>query len=111
MKVKIPISLKRRRRYVRFRVYGGEVRGEDIMKEISRSIVRLWGVVGSSQCYKRLVEFNGEEGVLATDHKSIDILLSTIGLISSIGDKNVAIHIIKISGTFKGVKESNHLKW
>ncbi len=109
MKVRIPVDLKRRRRYVRFRVYGGEVRGEDIMREISKSIVRLWGIVGSSQCYKRMVEFNGKEGVIATDHKSIDILLSTIGLISSIGDKDVAIHIVKISGTFKGVKKPNHL--
>ena len=110
MKV-LPLSLREKKRYIAFQVIseeGEEFTYSDLESAIWNTALDFLGEYGVSKtslwllkdCWDRKKQI----GILRCNHKSVQEVIASLGLIDRLGDNRVTLKILKISGTIKGVK-------
>jgi len=97
-----------RRRYLALTFEPCEVFGSgEFMETVWKAILKLYGEVGASCVGLSLVEFDGEEGsaVLRVGHNGLEMARAALASITRVDDKPVAVHVLRVSGTLKALRE------
>ena len=107
----IPPTLRERRRYIAFQVIP-EIEEDFTYSDLEAAI---WNVT---------LDFLGEDGVAKTsmwllkdtwnprtrtgiircNHKSTEVVITSLGLIDRLGDNRICFKILKVSGTIRGLR-------
>jgi len=95
-----------RRRYLALKIdCDVSVDSKAVSDAIWNAVVRLFGEVGASQAGLYLVKYdeNKSYAVLRCSHKALPMVRAAIALLTRIGDKPAAIHVLRVSGTLKAL--------
>ncbi len=108
MKMKIlPSTLREKKRYIAFELISEEpVEYSDLEAAIWNTMLDFLGEDGVSKTsvwlMKDLWDGNKQMGIISCNHKSVQEVIATLGLIDRFGDNRITFKILKISGTIKG---------
>ena len=105
-------SLRERRRYIAFQVIserGEEFTYSDLESAIWNTLLDFLGEYGVSKtsvwlmkdCWNRKKQI----GILRCNHKSVQDIIATLGLIDRLGDNRITFKVLKVSGTIKIIKD------
>jgi ribonuclease P/MRP protein subunit POP5 len=108
----LPLSLREKRRYISFKVIPEE--GEtftysDLEAGIWNTMLDFLGEYGVSKTSFWLLKDSWDErkqiGILRCNHKSVEAVVSSLGLIDRLGDNRITFKILNISGTINNIKK------
>jgi RNase P/RNase MRP subunit POP5 len=100
--------LKRvKRRYLALQLECEDLSSErEFIDSVWSEVTKLYGEVGASTTGLSLVDFDLERkiGVIRTSLAALSIVKTSVAAITSISGKDVAIHVLAISGTLKALR-------
>lgn len=96
-----------RRRYFALRFEPCGLSSDEFMDLVWGAVLRLFGEVGASVAGLSLVEFDGECGfaVLRVGHTGLEMVRAALASVTHVGDKPLAVHVLRVSGTLKSLRE------
>lgn len=102
-------TLREKDRYISFHVISEEpISYSDLEQAIWNQFLDTFGELGVSKTnmwvMKNLYNPKTQVGVIKCNNKSVQQVISGLGLISRLGDIRVIFKILKVSGTIKGLK-------
>jgi len=105
-------TLREKNRYISFQVIsekGEEFTYSDLESAIWNVALDFLGEHGISKTSIWLLKDCWDQkkqiGILRCNHKSVQAVIATLGLIDRLGDNRVTFKILKISGTIKSIRE------
>jgi ribonuclease P/MRP protein subunit POP5 len=93
-----------RRRYLALKINSNETfSSREFMGAAWDAILKLYGEYGASRTGLALIDYDAEKkfAILRTAHTAVDKVRAALASITKIGDKPVAIHVLKVSGTIR----------
>jgi len=71
------------------------------------AITRLYGECGASKADLRLIDYDEEEGlaIVRTGHTEVEMVRAALATVTKIADKPAAVHVQRVSGTIRALKE------
>ncbi|MEK6937004.1 MAG: Rpp14/Pop5 family protein [Nanoarchaeota archaeon] len=100
IKILLP-SLRERKRYIEYRVIGGFVEKEFLYSMIKRFI----GELGMGKAGARILNHNGNKGIIRVNNKHVDEVKMALALINNYNDKEIKVECTKVSGVLRKLKE------
>jgi len=81
---------------------------EDIKDVVWNAVIQLFGEYGASQAGLFLVQYDRQrkEAVLRCSHKALPMVHASIVSVTKIGDKPVAMHVLRVSGTLRALEKA-----
>ena len=106
----LPPTARKKHRYVRFQVISElPIVYNDLdaaLWNIALDYYGEYGVAGMDMWLVKNLYLGKEQiGVLRCDRTAVPAVISCLGLISRLGDTRVAVKILKVSGTIKGLEK------
>ncbi|MBE8539791.1 Rpp14/Pop5 family protein [Geoglobus acetivorans] len=99
----LPPSLRKRKRYIAFRFIGtGDIEKSEVSDVLKNTTIQLFGELNAPKL--RLIEFDGEAGMVMCEHSEVDKIKITLTLIEEINGKKVIPLILGVAGTIKSCK-------
>ena len=99
-------TLREKKRYIAFEINSeNTILRQDMVREISNSIISLFGDIGASQIRPALMSFEGRFGILRCAREKTIETRSGLACINNIRGIRVSIRVLGISGTIKGATE------
>ncbi len=106
-------TLREKDRYISFKVIsekGEEFAYSDLESAIWNVTLDFLGEYGISKTSVWLLKDcwnqNKQQGILRCNHKSVQAVTATLGLIDRLGDNRVTFKILKISGSIKSIRKN-----
>jgi RNase P/RNase MRP subunit POP5 len=104
----LPASLRERNRYILFKIIAeAPIEYSDLEGAVWNTMLDFLGEHGVSKTSVWLMKdrWNEKEQtcVIRCNHLSVHEVIASLGLITRLGDARVAIKILKVSGTIKGL--------
>jgi ribonuclease P/MRP protein subunit POP5 len=103
-------TLREKNRYITFRVIsevGEEFTYSDLESAIWNIMLDFLGEEGVSKTSVWLLKERWDPkrqiGILRCNHKSVQEIIATLGLINRLGDNRITFKILKVSGTIKSI--------
>lgn len=101
-------TARERHRYVGFKVISEEpIRYSDLESAVWNTLLDFYGEAGVSRMSIRIVrnlwDPGDQVGVIKCNNKSVPQLIAGIGLIPRLGESRIALKILGVSGTIKGI--------
>jgi len=101
-------TLREKERYIAYEVLSEErIMFSDLEAAIWNTAQDFFGELGNAQTslwiIKNLYDENKQIGVIRCNNFSVDKILTSLGLITRLGDVRVIFKILAISGTIKGL--------
>jgi ribonuclease P/MRP protein subunit POP5 len=99
-------TLREKKRYIAFEINSEKaILRQELVREISYSIISLFGDIGTSQIRPALMSFEGGFGILRCAREKTVETRAGLACINSIRGIRVSIRVLGISGTIKGATE------
>jgi RNase P/RNase MRP subunit POP5 len=99
--------LKRiRRRYLALEIDSGELfDSREFMDAVWSAVLKLYGEYGASRAGLTLIDYDMEKrfAVIRTVHTAVNMVRTALASMTRIGNKPVAIHILRVSGTIRSL--------
>jgi len=99
--------LKRiRRRYLALEIDSdGLFDSREFMDAVWSAVLKLYGEYGASHAGLTLIDYDMEKrfAVIRTVHTAVDMVRTALASMTKIGNKPVAIHILRVSGTIRSL--------
>lgn len=110
MKIKTRPSMRKRKRYIVFRVLSDDPLKYNNLRDTVWSVLSEWmGEDDMSRAGVRLIKNlwnpNKKRGFLQCSHKYVDKIKVGLALIHQIGDQKVIFQTLRVSGTIKSGKK------
>jgi len=107
LKILLP-SLRKRKRYVLFKVISEEQINYPLFKELLNStFLKFYGELEFSRFDFKLLDERWNEreqiGIVKCNHIFVPNIIVVLGLLQRIGDARVNVKILKVSGTIKSL--------
>lgn len=107
--LKIPSSLRQKKRYVYFKLYSEKkIPYENMRNSLWNVFLDVLGELGTAKANIRIMKnlWNPDKqtGVIRCSHRHVDEVKLCLGLLHQIGDEKVVFQSLKVSGTIKGTK-------
>ena len=107
MKV-LPSTARKKHRYVRFQVLSDEpIEYSDLDAALWNTALDFYGERGVAGMdlwlVKNLYDSSKQIGIVRCAHTAVPAVLACMGLLARLGDMRVAVKILKVSGTIKGL--------
>lgn len=99
---------REKRRYLALKVETEQpVNEQEVLEAVQESVLRLFGEYGASKANIKLIKYIPEinQFVFRCSHFMLDNIRAAITSTITINGKNVAIHVINVSGTLKGLSK------
>ena len=103
-------TLREKNRYISFQVIserGEEFTYSDLESAVWNTILDFLGERGVSKTSVWLLKDCWEQkrqiGILRCNHKSVQEVIASLGLINRLGDNRITFKILKVSGTIKSI--------
>lgn len=106
IRVKIPIKLRYRRRYIKFRVIGREVESGELMNTLWKHLIQMEGVLNLDGSALKLIEYENGEGIIRTTHRQLSKVLACMGTIECETRGDWRIDVLDVSGTIRKLNKS-----
>ncbi|OYT62840.1 MAG: hypothetical protein B6U69_00885 [Thermofilum sp. ex4484_15] len=92
-----------KRRYLVFKLSGSHLNEREVRKLIVASVLKYYGLKGYGDSLPRLAYFDRERvaGVIACLKEGVDVIRSSLALISKYKGKEVRLETLKITGTLR----------
>jgi len=110
LKILLP-TMREKYRYVIFQIIseeGEEFSYSDLESAIWNTMLDFLGEYGVSKTSFFLLKDCWDQkkqiGILRCNHKSVQVVAASLGLIDRLGDNRITFKILKISGTIKSIK-------
>jgi RNase P/RNase MRP subunit POP5 len=101
--------LKRaKRRYLALQLDSdGAPSGKELIDAVWGAVAKLYGEHGASQTSLALIDYDAEKktAVLRTSLATLDLVRASVATITSIADKEAAVHVTAVSGTIKALHQ------
>lgn len=97
---------KMRRRYLALKIDSNETfSSREFMGGVWDVILKLYGEYGASRTGLALIDYDTEKkfAILRTAHTTLSMVRAALASITKIGDKPVAVHVLKVSGTIRAL--------
>jgi RNase P/RNase MRP subunit POP5 len=97
---------KVKRRYLALEIEAEETfSSEEFVDALWGAISRLYGEHGASRVGLVLIDYDMEKRfvVIRTVHTAVDVVRTALASITRIGNKPVAIHVLRVSGTIRSL--------
>jgi ribonuclease P/MRP protein subunit POP5 len=95
-----------RRRYLALKIDSEEAfSSREFMNAVWNNVLKLYGEYGASQTGLVLIDYDEEKSfaVVRCAHKVVEMVRTAVASMTKIGDKPVAVHVLKVSGTLKAL--------
>ncbi len=95
-----------RRRYLALEIdCDGLVDSREFLDAVWGAVLKLYGEYGASRAGLSLIDYDveGRFAVIRTAHTAVDMVRTALASITRIGDKSVAIHVVRVSGTIRSL--------
>lgn len=99
-------TMRQRHRYLAVKVDSDQLFEErDIIDAVWKMVFQLFGEYGASQTSLFLIKYNKQrkQAILRCSLKALPIVRASITSVTRIKDKTVAFHVLRVSGTIKGI--------
>ena len=100
---------KVKRRYLALKLDSdATISSREFTDAVWEAISRIYGEYGASQTSLSMINFDVEHGiaVMRTGHTTVEMVRTAIALITHVGDKPAAVHVLAVSGTIKALHKS-----
>jgi len=98
----LPPALKRKKRYIAFELVSeGDVDEKEFISSLWKTMLSLFGEIGSAHCGIWLEYFDGRRGILRCHREALNKVKVALTLISRVGDVDIIPKILGVSGTIK----------
>jgi RNase P/RNase MRP subunit POP5 len=79
----------------------------EFMDAVWNAVSRLFGEYGASQTGLSLIDYDEAEklAVIRTWHKTLEMVRTALASMTQIGNKQLALHVLAVSGTIKALHE------
>jgi len=97
-----------RNRYIVFKLYSNnDISRENLVKDIWRNLLTIYGEYGASKTNFWLIEYDEKtkKGIVRCTHTTVNMLRTVLALTTKIAETPVMVKILGISGTIKTAKE------
>ena len=97
---------KVRRRYLALEIDSdGLFDSREFMDAVWSAVLKLYGEYGASRVGLALIDYDMEKrfAVIRTVHTAVDMVRTALASTTRIGNKPVAIHILRVSGTIRSL--------
>ena len=97
-----------RRRYLGFRVEGSAILDEKkVYNALTEAVSRIYGVHGLSRANLKLIEYSTVEGsgIVRCNHDFLREVRASFALIDNINEEPACIHVGRVSGTIKSLRD------
>jgi len=108
----LPPTLREKKRYISFQIIsekGETFTYSDLEAAIWNTMLDFLGEYGVSKTSVWLMKdcWNPRKqiGIIRCNHKSVQPVVATLGLIDRLGDNRITFKILNISGTIKSIKK------
>jgi len=105
-------SLREKKRYISFQIIsekGEEFTYSDLESAVWNTTLDFLGEYGVSRTSVWLLKDcwnqKTQKGILRCNHKSVQEVIASLGLIDRLGDNRITFKVLKISGTIKSIKK------
>lgn len=107
----LPPTLREKKRYISFQVISEEpVEYSDLEAAIWNKMLDFLGEYGMSKTSIWIMKDNWNQnkqtGIISCNHKSVQEVIATLGLIDRLGDNRITFKILKVSGTIRGATKT-----
>jgi len=95
-----------RRRYLALEIDSDELfDSKELMDVVWGAVLKLYGEYGASHAGLTLIDYDMEKrfAVIRTVHTTVDMVRTALTSITKIGNKPVAIHVLRVSGTIRSL--------
>lgn len=77
----------------------------EFLDAVWSAVLKLYGEYGASRAGLTLIDYDMEKrfAVIRTVHTAVDMVRAALASMTRIGNKPVAIHILRVSGTIKSL--------
>jgi len=104
----LPSTQRKKHRYVRFQMLSDEpIEYSDLDAAVWNTALDFYGEKGVSGMdlwlVKNLYDSSKQIGILRCGHAAVPAVLACLGLLARLGDVRVAVKILKVSGTIRGL--------
>jgi len=99
---------KAKRRYLALQVDSDEApTPKEFMDAVWSAVTKLYGEYGASLTGLALIDYNAERktAVIRTALATVDIVRTSLALITSVANREVTVHVVAVSGTIKALYE------
>jgi len=102
----LPPALRKKKRYIAFRVLSKEkVSAKEIVQEVWQIVLSTYGEwYGNLGLRLELFDEESGEGILRCTREKLDATIAALTLLSEAGGKAIAVKTLGVSGTIKGCK-------
>lgn len=101
---------RQKRRYLLLRIDSdSKPSQQDLIEAIWGSITKLYGECGASATNLSVINYNEENkrALIRVSLNALQSIRASLALITRIGDKDAAIHLISVSGTMKSLEKTS----
>jgi RNase P/RNase MRP subunit POP5 len=83
----------------------GLLDSREFLDAVWGAVLRLYGEYGASRVGLSLIDFDveGKFAVVRVAHTGVDMVRTALASITRIGDKPVAVHVVRVSGTIRSL--------
>lgn len=96
-----------RRRYLALQLdCEGAVDSQEFMNAVWSAVLKLFGEYGASKTGLVLIDFDVERrfAIVRVANAAVDTVRAAIASITNIGNRQVAVHVVMVSGTLKALR-------
>ena len=97
---------REKRRYLALKVETEQpISEQEVFSAVQESVIKLFGEYGASKANIKYIKYIQENGqfVFRCSHVMLDNVRAAITSIISLNGKNVAFHVVNVSGTLMGL--------
>ena len=97
-----------RKRYLAFKIKSEQsVNKRDVTDAVWNAVLKLFGEYGASQINLALIEYDQEKnwGIMRCSHRTVEMVRASIASVTEINENPVAIHVLRVSGTLKALRQ------
>jgi len=99
-------TLREKKRYIAFEINSEKlITRQELVREISNSIISLFGDTGASEINPALMSFEGRFGILRCAREKKNETRAGLACINNIHGSRISIMVLGISGTIKSATE------
>ncbi len=97
-----------KRRYLAVAIDSHETfSSHEFMDAVWNAVSKLFGEYGASQTGLSLIDYDETEklAIIRTWHKTLETVRASLASMTQIGNKQLALHVLAVSGTIKALHE------
>lgn len=107
------MPVKTKRRYLALKIESEEnISQNEFISTLWEYIIKLFGEYGASKTGLTLIEYQEIKrlAIIRVLHKEVETVRAAIAAVKKVKDKPAAVHVLKVSGTLRALREKLNIQ-